>query len=172
MKYFAEIDGQTFQIDLGDDGRISVNGKKVPFDAQQGSKPEHFSLLMDGHSHQVWIENAQVNHGGGSRKLRVHLEGYDFDVAVDDERSKKLREFNSADAGGQSEGHVIAPMPGLVVKLLVQPGQMVKKGDGVIIVEAMKMENEIRAPFAGEIKEIAAAERQAVDKGDILVIVG
>ena len=48
MKYFAEIDGQTFQIDLGDDGRISVNGKKVPFDARQGSKPEHFSLLMDG----------------------------------------------------------------------------------------------------------------------------
>ena len=63
-------------------------------------------------------------------------------------------------------------MPGLVVKLLVEPGQMVKKGDGVIIVEAMKMENEIRAPFAGEIKEINVSERQAVDKGDTLIVMG
>lgn len=172
MKYFADIENQCFEVNLIDERQISINGEVLPFDVRQGSKPEHFSLLVNGQSYQVWIENAEETRPSAPKKFRIHIQGYDFDVCVDDERSRKLREFNSSDASALDEGRVVAPMPGLVVKLLVQPGQQVSKGEGVAIVEAMKMENEIRAPIGGEVKEIAVQERQAVEKGEVLAVVG
>ena len=172
MKYFAEIEGQTFEITLNDEHNLSLDGKVIPFDVQQGDKAEHFSLLIDGRSHQVWIERGEQLRPGAPPVLRVHLYGFDYEVLVEDERSRQLRQYVNSESSTQEKGQLTAPMPGLVVKLLIEPGQKVKKGDGVVIVEAMKMENEIRSPVSGELKEIRVSERQAVEKGEILAVIG
>jgi pyruvate carboxylase subunit B len=172
MKYQAEIEDRKYEISLVDDQHLLINGEEVQVNIQQGSKSGHFSLIIGGKSHQLWIENGEMEHTRSASCLRVHLHGYDYNVNVDDERSLKLKEFAGADASAESAGQVAAPMPGLVVKLLVEPDQEVKKGQGVVIVEAMKMENEIRSPISGVVKEIRVDERQAVEKGEILAVIG
>ena len=85
MKYFAAIEDESFEISLLDEGRLSVNGEVFHFDVRPGTKPEHFSLILDGHSHQVWIEEGEKRTAGAPRPLRVHLHGFDYDVRVEDE---------------------------------------------------------------------------------------
>ncbi len=172
MKYQAEIEEQKFDIQLVDEENLSVDGEAISFSIKRGSKPEHFSLILNGRSFQVWIENGEMRQGEGSSMLRVHLSGFDYEVKVDDERSMRIREFAGADTGSKDIGQIRAPMPGLVVKLLVETGQEVKKGEGLLIVEAMKMENEIKSPVNGAVTEIRVAEKQTVEKGEILIVVG
>ncbi len=165
LKYIAQIEDQTFRLAILEDGRVQVDDELLEYDVRQGSRPEHLSLVLDGRSYQIWLE--QVNHS-----LRVHLQGFDYDVRVEDERAFRLRQLAAPEISAQTVGQIRAPMPGLVVKVLVEPGQAVKKGQGVVLVEAMKMENEIRSPLAGSVKEIKVAPRQAVEKGEVLVVVG
>jgi pyruvate carboxylase subunit B len=171
MKYQAEIENRKYEIELVDENHLLINGEKVWFNLQQGSKPEHFSLILGGKSHQLWIENGEIENTHSASSLRVHLHGFDYEVNVDDERSLRLKEFASLDTSTEAAGQVSAPMPGLVVKLLVEVGQQIKKGQGVVIVEAMKMENEIRSPVTGMVKDIRVDERQAVEKGEVLAVI-
>jgi len=165
MTYIAQIDDQSFEVVLSENGQVTVNGEKVHCDVQRGSRSEHFSLIIEGRSHQVWME--PVN-----GEVRVHIGGFDFNVRVEDERVHRLRRLAAHDAHSREKGQIAAPMPGLVVKILVEPGQPVQKGQGILIVEAMKMENEIRAPMAGVVKEIKVQLQQAVEKGEILAVIG
>ena len=80
MKYFAEIEGQSYEIVLEDENRLTSNGESLTFDVKQGSKPEHFSLLIDGKSHQVWIERVNEEKPGLVPTLRVHIYGFEYDV--------------------------------------------------------------------------------------------
>lgn len=171
MKYQAEIGENTYRIEVLDDHTLSFDGKKLSFDIQPGDNPAHYSLILDGKSHQVWVEPCDPCSDGTPRSARVQTGGFTFEIRVDDERSLKLRQFAAVDSSTQSVGQVMAPMPGLVVKLLVSEGDTVKKGDGIVIVEAMKMENEIRAPISGTIEEIRVTNRQAVEKGEILAVI-
>ena len=165
MRFITEIDNQTYEIERLSENRLRVNGEELQFDVRQGSRPEHVSLIIAGRSYQIWMES-------GNGILRVHVGGFDFDVRVEDERVHRVRQLAAHEATTREMGQVSAPMPGLVVKILVEPGQAVQKGQGVAIVEAMKMENEIRAPIAGVVKEIRMQERQAVEKGEILAVIG
>lgn len=164
MKFIAEIDDQTYEIEWLDENRLRVNGEVIQIDVRRGSRPEHLSLISDGRSHQIWLEAA-------NGATRVHVGGFDYSVRVEDERVHRLRELAAHETASHDVGQIAAPMPGLVVKLLVEPGQAVQKGQGVLIVEAMKMENEIRIPITGTIKEIRVKRRQAVEKGETLVMI-
>ncbi len=164
MTYIAQIDDQNFEIILSENGQVTVNGEKVQCDVQRGSRAEHFSLIIEGRSHQIWLE--PINGA-----LRVHVGGFDFNVRVEDERLHRLRQIAVHETSSHEKGQIIAPMPGLVVKILVEPGQQIQKGQGIIIVEAMKMENEIRAPISGVVKEVKVQSRQAVEKGEILAVI-
>ncbi|MBU0518338.1 biotin/lipoyl-binding protein [bacterium] len=172
MKYQAVIDDQKFEVQIIDEHTLTVNGEESSINFRQGQKPEHFSLILDGQSHQVWIEECQPCRDGKPSIVRIHLHGFDYEVQVDTERSLKLREFVGTSSSSEVAGQINAPMPGLVVKVLVENGQEVKKGDGVIIVEAMKMENEIKSPIDGIVSEIHVQNRQAVEKGETLIIIG
>jgi biotin carboxyl carrier protein len=163
MKYIAEIEGKTFDIIL-EDGRVEIAGQTMTYDIRQGGRPEHYSLILDGKSYQIWME--RVDHC-----LRVHLQGFDYDVCLEDERAWRLRQLAAPEVSSHEAGRIVAPMPGLVVKVLVEPGQQVQKGQGVAIVEAMKMENEIKSPVAGVVKEVKVGQRQAVEKGEILIVI-
>jgi len=165
MTYIAQIDDQTFQVALTENGQVTVNGEKFHCDVQRESRSEHFSLIIEGRSHQIWMEPA-------NGEVRIHVGGFDFNVRVEDERVHRLRQLAAQEAPSREKGQIAAPMPGLVVKILVELGQPVQKGQGILIVEAMKMENEIRAPMAGVVKEIKVQLRQAVEKGEILAIIG
>jgi biotin carboxyl carrier protein len=164
MKYIAEIEGRTLAITL-EEGRVEIAGQTFDFDVRQGGRAEHYSLILDGKSYQIWMEP-------NGRCMRVHLAGFDYDVCLEDERAHRLRQLAAPEVAAHDAGLIAAPMPGLVVKILVEPGQQIAKGQGVILVEAMKMENEIRSPIAGVVKEIKVGPKQAVEKGEVLVIVG
>ena len=164
MSYIAQIDDQSFEVVLSENGQVTVNGERVHCDVQRGSRPEHFSLIIEGRSHQIWME--PVN-----GEMRIHIGGFDFSVRVVDERVHRLHQLAAHETSSREKGQIAAPMPGLVVKLLIEPGQPVQKGQGVLIVEAMKMENEIRAPISGVVKEIKVQSRQAVEKGEILAVI-
>jgi len=93
-------------------------------------------------------------------------------VPVLTEREKIARELFGATAGLAKEEIIKAPMPGLILKIEVEKGQQVKPGDPLVVMEAMKMENEIRAKFAGKVQEIAMEPNQTVEKGAVLIKIG
>ena len=111
----------------------------------------------------------------GSGRLIVHVDGRLVPVAVGSPRSHSSRRGQDGAAGGApNDGaarHVTAPMPGKVVKLLVRPGETVAARQAVVVVEAMKMENELRAPRAGRVAEIKVAEGASVEAGAILAVI-
>ena len=98
-------------------------------------------------------------------------DGEYFEVRVEDERMRKLRELVSKAAQGSGEQIITAPIPGLITGLSVNPGDSVKAGDPLLILEAMKMENEIKSPYEGAIKSILVDKGAAVDKDQKLIII-
>ncbi len=99
----------------------------------------------------------------------MHIAGETWDAAVLDERTWLLGERAGQQAAGVSGGVVTAPMPGLVLRVEVEVGQVLDAGAGVVVLEAMKMENEIRTPRGGVVRAIHVAPGQTVDKGVALV---
>lgn len=123
-----------------------------------------YSLLIGGRSYEIDVletEDAVV----------VLVDGQPFRVEIQDEQQRRLRAAVGKGEAKTGKRTVTAPMPGKVVKLLVKPGDAVKPGDGVIVVEAMKMENELKASTAGTVKEIRVEEGKAVSGGETLVVI-
>ena len=119
-------------------------------------------LVVDGRPRVVTVER-------DGRATRVWVDGVPVEVEVKTESDLLLERFglDAADAGADRE--VTAPMPGLVLRVLVEPGQAVEAGQGVAVLEAMKMENELTAPAAGTVAAVHAAAGDAVAKGDLLL---
>ncbi|MFQ5858160.1 MAG: biotin/lipoyl-containing protein, partial [Anaerolineae bacterium] len=139
MKYVATIDGQDFIIGIDRDGRVSVGDAAVDIDLESIDGRSLFSLILNGASYEVFVERHED-------RYYVTIEGDRYEVQVEDERKKQLRELSGAKHEAAGELKISAPMPGLVVDVIVEEGQRVSAGDGVVILEAMKMENEIRTP--------------------------
>jgi biotin carboxyl carrier protein len=152
-------------IDVTRDGnriRVEVAGKIIEGDAVEVATGT-YSVLIGGHSFEVRVEPA---HGG----LRVHAGAREFAVAIDDPRAWRKRRGNAAEAEGRQE--VVAPMPGKVVRVLAKQGDEVEAGQGLFVVEAMKMQNEIRSPKKGKLEKLSVTEGQVVNAGETLAVVG
>ncbi len=121
-----------------------------------------YSIIVSGHAYEVRVEPAP----GG---LRIHAGAREFRAEIEDPRAWRGQRGGAVEAEGRQQ--VIAPMPGKVVRLLVAQGQKVEAGQGLMVVEAMKMQNEIRSPKSGVVERIVVAEGQAVNAGEPLVIV-
>lgn len=165
MKYIATIDGQDFSIDIDRDGRVSIGDRPVDIDLKSIDGRSLYSLILDGASYEVFVERHET-------RYYITIAGDRYEVLVEDERKKQLRELSGAKHEEIGELRISAPMPGLVVAVIVEEGQSVKTGDGVVILEAMKMENEIRAPSAGIVDSIRVSAGQTVNQGDIMVELG
>ncbi|HLH19419.1 MAG TPA: biotin/lipoyl-containing protein [Bryobacteraceae bacterium] len=124
-------------------------------------EPGVYSILMDGRSYE-----ARVEERAGS--LVVAIEGYRFEIEVRDPRRFRRRS-GTAGAGGVQT--VSAPMPGKVVRVLAAVGDAVEAGQGLMVVEAMKMQNEMKAPRAGKVASIAVKEGAAVAAGEVLATI-
>lgn len=122
-----------------------------------------FHLLVENRSYQLAIEDR-------GKEYLVRLNSRSFYVKLENERARQLRRFIKADEQVSKEFEIKAPMPGLIVKINVHAGQEVKKGDSLFIIEAMKMENEIRATADGKIKKILKSEKMSVEKNMVLMV--
>jgi len=125
--------------------------------------PDTFSVLFSGQSHQVCVTPSS----GG--QLQLQTGGLEFAAEVIDPRSWSGRRHGAAEAEGRQQ--IAAPMPGKVVRLLVKAGDSVEVGQGLLVVEAMKMQNEIRSPKSGSVERVLVAEGQAVNAGEVLCVV-
>ena len=144
-KFIVSLDGQEHEVSVSE-----VNGV--------------LSLLVDGHSHEVFV-------GKGVGRDIVHVDGTAVDVEL--ERPAWARKGDDRRSVGEGGGpqRVAAPMPGKIVKVLVKAGDRVEPRQGLVVVEAMKMENELRSRTAGTVTEVRAIEGSSVEAGAILIVV-
>src|SRR5450755_2104931 len=153
---------KTCVVDLervADRWRISLDGQSVDADAIEIA-PNTLSILLRGESHEIRIAGAP----GGALKIQTGLR--EFTAEVSDLRSWRGRRLSHVEVEGRQQ--IVAPMAGKVVRLLVKSGDHVEAGQGLLVVEAMKMQNEIRSTKSGSVERLLAKEGQPVNAGEIL----
>ena len=162
MKYIVTIQGQEIPVEV--DGReVRVAGRTIEahLSPVPGTPLRH--LLLGGQSLTLVMGRQEPG------RWQVEFHGTHYPVEVVDERTRHIRSLTSGPARQDGAAQLKAPMPGLVVRVLIEPGQNVVPGQGLIVLEAMKMENELKAKSRAKIRAIAVAPGQAVEKGQILV---
>ncbi len=163
MRYVTTIGEQQYTIDINQDNQITVNGETIEINFQQMLDTTMHSIIVDGKSHDVRMDE-------GDGVYIVQLSGEIFEVMVEDERTRRLAGVKSSlDVTG--EAIIKAPMPGVVVEVLVTPGQTVEQGDILAILESMKMQNEFKAPRAGQVHAVRVTAGDKVDQGTIMVTI-
>jgi len=163
MKYFVTIGAQTHEVEV-EGNRVTVDRVVLETDLAPVSGTPVYHLLLGGAS---WTVAAEPLEGPG--RWVLGLVGERVEVAVQDERSRGIEAASGKSKRAGGGGTVRAPMPGLVVRIEVAEGQRVDAGAGLVVVEAMKMENELRAPRPGMVQTVHVAVGQAVEKGASLV---
>ncbi len=164
MIYQVTIGDRKFEISVnGGLSPVTVNGREVKVDYRHLRGGKLYSVLADNVNYEFALErsNGGFDAWHGSGQMRVD---------VSDEKTERLKSLTSAVSGGSRASTLKAPMPGLVLKIEVETGQHVKKGDGLLIVEAMKMENELKAHSSGTIKEIKVKSGEPVEKNQVLIV--
>lgn len=163
MRYVTTIGERQYIIDINQDNQITVNGETIEINFQQMLDTTMHSIIVDGKSHDVRMDE-------GDGVYIVQLSGEIFEVMVEDERTRRLAGVKSSlDVTG--EAIIKAPMPGVVVEVLVTPGQAVEQGDILAILESMKMQNEFKAPRAGQVHAVRVTAGDKVDQGAIMVTI-
>lgn len=161
MKYTTVINEQTYEIEIQRDGAVLVNGKRYEVDFLELGD-SLFSVITDTRSLELAITEEQGNY-------EVLMEGRLYEAQVLDERA--LLMLNRKGGLQLGSGEVHAPMPGLIVEVTVEVGAEVTEGETVVVLESMKMQNELKAPRAGVVQTINCAAGDTVNKNDLLVIV-
>jgi biotin carboxyl carrier protein len=164
MKYQTIVNGQTFDVEINEDGRILVNSEERAVDFRVLRVGELYSMLVDHASYEAVVEVRDDEY-------QVLIAGAMYEVKVTDERSRRLEGAFMAFGEGSGEVQMRAPMPGLIVRVSVEEGQEVAKGDTVVILESMKMENELKAPRDGTVHKINVAEGDNVQQNKVLVTI-
>ena len=163
MRYYVTIEGQTFEVELASD-HVSIDGTVLSAELAQQAESAIHHLLVDGRSYPL-----VASRGNGRGIWELVVDGHRLEADVVDERGRAIRQIAAATAAPAGPKPVRAPMPGLIVRVDVEAGQVVKPGQGVVIMEAMKMENELKADAEGVVSKILAQAGQAVEKGAVLV---
>lgn len=162
MRYVTIINGQQYEIDIDKEGNVLVNGSPrhvdfLPLDASL------FSVITDNVSLEVVIED-------GRDKQQVLIGGHLFEAQVLDERTFLMMTRRKGQLGAET-GEVRAPMPGLIAGVQVSAGDLVSKGQTVVILESMKMQNELKASVEGIIQDVLVKVGQTVDKDTVLLTI-
>ena len=165
MVFEIEANGRmhtvAIEVDRGREGHLTVTIDGTPAAVDVRRTASGYSLLLDDQ-----VVEAVVTEGATRGDLVVHLPGLSLPVTID---ASRRRSKTAAHADG--EQRIVAPMPGRVVRILVAAGDEVELRQPVIVVEAMKMENELRAPKAGRVKEVAVEAGASVESGRLLLVI-
>ncbi len=170
MTYEVLINGVTYRVELrrgdavvaGQQWICRVNGRELRVDSVQ-PQPGSLSLLIGGAAYEFERDMASET------ELRLLSRGQQYVAEVRDPRALRSRRARAAQAEGPRR--LLAPMPGKIVRVLAPAGARVEAGGGVLVIEAMKMQNEIKSPKAGVVKKVLAGEGAAVNAGDVLAVV-
>jgi biotin carboxyl carrier protein len=164
MVYDVIVDGKPYRLELEKaewGWKCQLDGKEITLDAVLPRR-DVLSLIMDGRAFEVKREQTPTD-------LHMWVGSTRFAVELRDPRSLRARKGSGTEEKGPRK--IVAPMPGRVVRLLVEEQAEVEAGQGLIVVEAMKMQNEIKSPKKGVVKKMVAAAGAAVNAGDVLAIV-
>jgi biotin carboxyl carrier protein len=162
MKYITTIDDKQFTVEIIDEKHVSVDGKIYEIDFESVAGQPVYSLIVDGRSHESYIYQGDDN-------WQVLMRGRLYPVQVEDEREKRLRAAAGGGVAETGEFHLRAPMPGLVVAIPVTEGQPVKRGQVILILESMKMQNELKAPRDGTVGRIRIRPGETVEQKQTLL---
>jgi acetyl/propionyl-CoA carboxylase alpha subunit len=163
VKYIVDVNGSPVVVELDGDG-VRVDGERLQAGLADVEGTPVKLVTVGSEVHRV------VARRGGTRgRYTLWLDGYRYEVDALDERSRAIRELAGPAAGAGGPAPLVAPMPGLVIRVNVKPGDSVQAGQGLVVMEAMKMENELRSPAAGTVKRVGAEPGTAVEKGTVLV---
>ena len=162
MKYYSRVGQNEFEVEIID-GKVMVDGEAVEVDLHQSGAPELYSLLYNGRSFEMLIEADRFKYG-------ITLRGERFEVQVEDERTRRLNVGRKMVSLPEGELAIRAPIPGLVIKILIEVGQTVTDEQPLVLLEAMKMENEIRAVRGGVVKQISCITGQRVEQNAVLIV--
>ncbi|HLI04980.1 MAG TPA: biotin/lipoyl-containing protein [Ktedonobacteraceae bacterium] len=188
MAYIVSMNGNPHNVETGENTpqrTIIIDGVPVTIDWRQiaplaagvGTSEKgqsgvggRYSLIINGKSYEIFARRLNKPDEGAGQTYEIFFAGQRFEVEVEDERTHSLSSAAQA-AHGSEEARVHAPMPGLVVGVPLEPGAHVTRGQTVIILEAMKMENDLSTPITGTIKEIRVSKGQTVNQGEVLVVI-
>jgi biotin carboxyl carrier protein len=166
MKLKAELDGVSYEVAVERDGTFvnaRVDDREYQLEARQILDSEY--LLTAGQK----VYDCRIETGKAMQGYVVHIKGQRFQISLAD--PKRLSAAQSSGVHQQGSAQIVASMPGKVVRVMVEVGALVNAGDSVLVVEAMKMQNEMKAPKAGVIVKINAATGETVNAGDVLAVI-
>jgi len=164
MKYVTNIGEREFLIEIIDERNIIVDGTPVEVDFDAVSDQPVYSLLVDGQSYEAYVYPSDEG-------WQVLLHGTLYPVSVEDEREKRLRAALGSQVVDREEYHLRAPMPGLVVSIPVTEGQQIERGEVLLILESMKMQNELKSPRAGKVSRVRVKTGDSVEQRQPLLSV-
>jgi biotin carboxyl carrier protein len=167
-----DIGDRAYQVDVARDGtthRVWVDGRLHVVEAVRVGSSGTWSLIIHDENGAARSVEAFVSPGAGNGTVHVSVEGHGLPVEVRAGLGRRTRD--AASARGTGLQRVMAPMPGRIVRVLVKPGDAVVARQGLVVVEAMKMENELRASRAGLVREVFVTEGQSVEAGTALAVV-
>lgn len=167
MKLIAELDDEKHEINLKQNGEnvfAEIDGRVYEIESSR-VEPNVYLIKHENRVYQIFVSPNQ----NANEPFAVNVGASDFEIKITDPKRLRI----SAGAGGAAEGaaEIKTAMPGKLVRVLVEAGAEVKKGDGILIVEAMKMQNEMKSPKDGTVKEVRFAEGSTVNAGDVLAII-
>jgi len=176
----ATIDDKSFDVCLDSPGVARIDGQSRSYDLRPiGTRT--YSLVLDGKVYTVYFHSEPIDETRFSqsanraeadgREVLLSIQGREYVVTVDDTRSLLMRTYLSKGPSVSGTVTIRAPMPGLIVRVEVQLGEVIRTGQGLVVLEAMKMENEIKALAAGKVTAIHVSTGRAVEKGEPLVSV-
>jgi len=168
VKYYVTIEDRVVEIEIDDTpagSTATIEGRTYHLDLRPTSGDALFSLMVEHASHEVLVEDTESG-------MEIIVGGELFHTLVQDEWQRRLANIQRKSAVETGETIVRAPMPGQVVRTEVEVGAAVKRGQGLVILSAMKMENEIRSPRDGKILTVHVSEGDKVDQNAELVTIG
>lgn len=164
MRYVTTIEGKDFLVEILSKNRVRVNDVEYEVDFESVSGQLVYTMLVDGKSYEAHIfEEDDAWH--------ILMQGTLYSAQVMDEREKRLKAAASGAAGDEGEYVLRAPMPGLIVKVPVKEGDEIKKGDVLVILESMKMQNELKAPRDGKVKRVQVKQGESVEQKQTMMVV-
>ena len=164
MKYYTKVGDQEFVIEIGQDNQILVDGETFTVNFQQLPNSGVTSLLINNRSLEAVVEEQDDG-------WQVLIRGEQYPVLVTDERMQRLSKARGSFAAPDGEVAVKSPMPGTIIDVPVSKGDLVSEGDKVVILESMKMENELRAPRDGLVTQVNVQPGTSVEKDQTLVVI-
>ena len=163
MKYLATVNDTTFEVVINEDSYVTVDGQRHEIDFRAVGNGPLYSLLIGGNSYEGHIE-------GTDDGWQVLHKGDLYMVEIEDERSQRLMKLGGAGIATKGDYYLKAPMPGLVVSVPVKEGQEISQGDMLVVLESMKMQNELKSPHDGTILRIQVNPEDTIQQDEVMLV--